>query len=100
EPLDALEFPFEGLIILEGLAIDDFRRAVAPEQVAHQPDIAITAAADAFHHPIIGNGWSGKRGWSAGVLECWRLGRINRAAGKLSQAIARGHATCIVTQNV
>ena len=47
ELLDAVEFPFERAVVLEGVAINDFGRPVRAHHVAGQPDFAIAPAANA-----------------------------------------------------
>src|SRR5258708_7490133 len=54
--LDALEFPFERPVMLEGAAINDFDGAISAHDISRQPDLAVTAAAYFLQQLVVGNG--------------------------------------------
>ena len=59
EPLNAFELALERLIVLERLPTNDFHGALSSQQAAHEPHVAVAAAADLPQHFIIGNSGAG-----------------------------------------
>jgi len=54
--LDASELAFKRAVVIEGVAIDDFYGAPTAQNIAREPDFAVTAAADFAQQFVIGNG--------------------------------------------
>jgi hypothetical protein len=58
KPFDAVKLPFEGLRVVEAIAPHDFDRAPGAQGRSGQPDLSISAPADAFIETMIGDqGW-------------------------------------------
>ena len=73
KPLDALEFALEGPGIDESIAVNDLHRTALAQDIAREPDIAITPAANAPEQFVVGDGRC-TRPWN-GVVPGQRTGR-------------------------
>jgi len=54
---DAIELPMVGALVLERGTPDDLDRAESAGDAAREPDLAVTAAADAADELVVGDRW-------------------------------------------
>ena len=78
---DAFKLPFEWPIMLELVPINHFDRPTFAQDIARQPDFAVTSATNPFQQFVVGHDWRLERG---------RRGRISRRTN--------GDVRCVMKQ--